>query len=257
MESEFPFSTGLVTGASSGLGRALAMELGRRGVRLALVARREEELASLSLQIKEKGGNAIVLPADLSDPEEAFRVVADSERALGQLDLVIANAGVGRNEYVIELPWLEIEQTFMVNTFGAIALVKAVLPSMIRRHRGYIAGISSLASYLAIPGCAHYSGSKAALSAFLASVRIETYGQGVSIVDVHPGFIRTPMTAANKECMPFLMEPEKAARLILRAIRRKRPVYNFPWQMSVCVRLFRILPLSLRDRLAFRSARRR
>jgi short-subunit dehydrogenase len=254
---EYPFATGLVTGASSGLGRALALELGWGGVRLALVARREGELLSLSLQIKEKGGEAIVLPADLSDPEEVFRVVADAEKALGPLDLVIANAGVGRYAFVVGLPWQEIEQTFMVNTLGTIALVKAVLPAMIRRHRGYIAGISSLASYLGIPGSAHYSGSKAALSTFLESVRIETYGQGVSIIDVHPGFIRTPMTASNKGHMPFLMEPERAARLILRAIAHKRSVYDFPWQMSVFIRLFRILPLSLLDRLASRSARRR
>jgi short-subunit dehydrogenase len=257
MVSTYPFATGLVTGASSGLGRVLALELGRSGVRLALVARREGELAILSQQIRDGGGEALVLPADLAHAEEAFRVVADAEKALGQLDLVIANAGVGRYSFVVSIPWQEIEQTFMINTLGTIALVKAALPAMIQRHGGYIAGISSLASYLGVPGSAHYSGSKAALSIFLESVRIETFGQGVSIIDVHPGFIRTPMTAPNRGHMPFLMEPERAALLILRAIARKKRVYNFPWQMSIFIRLSRILPLSMLDRLASRSARRR
>jgi len=245
----FPFSTALVTGASSGIGRELARQLGAGGVHVALVARRQAELESLAEEFKRFGGKAIVLPADLRRPEEAQRVVAEAEECLRRLDLVIANAGIGSEGPVHEVAWERIYETIMVNTLAPMATIRAALPGMLQRKLGYIAGISSLASYRGLPGSGAYSSSKAALSTFLESVRVDTRGLGISVTDIHPGYIRTPMTAKHKVKLPFLMDVERAARLILNAIVRKKPVYNFPWQMALLLRIARTLPPSIYDRI--------
>src|SRR5262249_33957738 len=114
--SSYPFSTALVTGASSGIGRALALTLAQGDVRVALTARRQAELDALAQEIGRDGGGAVVVPGDLSRPAEAFRVVAEAEKALGRLDLVVANAGVGKAGYLVNLSWEDIEQIMMVNT---------------------------------------------------------------------------------------------------------------------------------------------
>lgn len=245
---QFPFSTALVTGCSSGIGMELARKLALGGVRVAASARRIKELHDLSEEAKERGGEILPVPADLSRPEEAIRVVGASEKALGALDLVIANAGIGKTGRVADLQWEDIRQILLVNSIGAVALVRAALPGMLRRRSGYIAGISSLASYRGFPTSAAYSASKAALSVFLESLRAELRPQGISVTDIHPGYVRTPMTAANRRPMPFLIDAESAARLILRAIVRKKAVYNFPWQMALLLRLVRMLPPGLFDR---------
>lgn len=247
--SAYPFSTALITGASSGIGSALALQLARGGVRVGLAARRKGELETLAQEIRRSGGDAVVLPADLGRSDEAFRLVDEAEKALSRLDLVVANAGVGKTAYVAHQPWPDIEQVMMVNAVGAMALVRAVLPGMIRQGSGYIVGISSLASYRGLPASGAYSASKAALSTFLESVRVETRRKGIVVVDIHPGFIRTPMTSANKHPMPFLMDVDRAADLIIKAIRRKKPIYDFPWQMGWLLRLARTLPASVFDRI--------
>ncbi len=250
ISSKFPFSRALVTGASSGIGRELARHLARGGVRVAIAARRKPELDSLAEEMISAGGDAVVLPADLRLPTESIRVVEEGVRIMGWLDLVVANAGVGNPAIVTELSWGEIEQILMVNTVSSIALIRAALPGMIRRRAGYIAGISSLASYRGIPGNAAYSSSKAALSTFLEGVRVETRRSGIAVIDVHPGYVRTPLTARRKGAMPFIMDAEHAARRIISAIVRKKPVYNFPWQMALLMRMVRVLPPGLFDRLA-------
>lgn len=245
----YPFSTALVTGASSGIGRELAQQLGSGGVRVALVARRQPELALLAEEVERSGGKAIVLPADLRQPEEALRAVAEAEEGLGRLDLVIVNAGIGSEGPVHEVAWERIYETIMVNTLAPMVTIRAALPGMLKRKSGYIAGISSLASYRGLPGSGAYSSSKAALSTFLESLRVDTRGLGISVTDIHPGFIRTAMTAKHKVKLPFLMEVDRAAHLILRAIVRKKPVYNFPWQMALLLLLARTLPPALYDRI--------
>ena len=254
----FPFNTALVTGASSGIGREVSRQLGRAGVWVAAVARRQAELETLAGEISRAGSQAFVFPADLSRPEEALRVAADAEKALGRIDLLLANAGIGSHESLARATWETIQRTMMVNSLSAMALIHSALPGMRRRKFGYIAGVSSLASYLGLPGSVAYSASKAALSVFLESVRIETRGQGIFVTDIHPGFVRTGMTAGSTTPLPFLMDAERAAGLILRAIVKKKRVYNFPWQMALLSRIGRILPPAILDPiLASRSRRQR
>lgn len=245
----FPFSTALVTGASSGIGHELARQLGSGGVPVAVVARRQAELEALAAEITRFGGSALVLPADLRRPEEALRVVGEAEKSLGRLDLVIASAGIGSDGPVTEIAWEQIYDTMMVNTLAPMATIHAALPGMLQRKFGYIAGISSLASYRGLPGSGAYSSSKAALSTFLETVRVDTRGLGISVTDIHPGYIRTPMTARHKVKLPFLMDVDKAVGRILNAIVREKAVYNFPWQMALVLRLARILPPAIFDRI--------
>ena len=216
---------------------------------MALVARRQAELESLAEEVKRSGGEAIVLPADLCRPEEALRVVAEAESNLRRLDLVIANAGVGSEGPVQQVAWERIYETIMVNTLAPMVTIRAALPGMLQRKSGYIAGISSLASYRGLPGSGAYSSSKAALSTFLESLRVDTRGLGISVTDIHPGFVRTEMTAKHKVKLPFLIDVDHAARLILSAIVRKKPVYDFPWQMALLLRIARTLPPSIYDRI--------
>src|SRR5262249_9338560 len=225
-------SSALITGASSGLGRALALEFAVDGDNvLSLVGRRVSELEATADAVRHAGSQAHVLAADLSRPQEPVRAV-EQTRAFFDPDVVIANAGAGRSGPVAELAWSDIEQMVRVNSLGAMALVRAALPRMIERRSGWIAAISSLASYRGFPARAPYAASKAALSTFIESVRIEARPHGVSVIDVHPGFIRTPMTAEHTFKMPFLMDADDAARRILRAIARRRAVYDFPWPMA-------------------------
>ena len=244
--------TVLITGASSGIGKALARRLAAGGVEVALVARRRPEMESLAEEIRDAGGKAVVLPADLRQPEESRRVVTEAEQRFGRLDLLVANAGIGSDGPVTEVTWEKLSDTMMVNALAPMAAIHAALPGMLQRRFGYIAGISSLASYRGLPRSGAYSCSKAALSTFLESVRIDIRGSGVSVTDIHPGFIRTPMTSRHEFIMPFLMEADRAAGIILDAIVRRKPVCNFPWQMALVLRLVRALPPSLFDRLVRR-----
>jgi len=254
--TSFPYETALVTGASSGLGLVLSRLLGAGGVRIAVAARRRAELDRLAGEIAAAGGTAVVLPADLAHPREARRVVAEAQARLGNIDLVIANAGIGGTGALVDLPWEQLEQTMMVNAVASIALVHSALPAMVARQRGWVAGISSLASYRGLNNGGCYPASKAALSTFLETARVEMRPHGVSVTDIHPGFIRTPLTDRHQRRLPFLLEPDHAAGLILRAIVQRRAVYAFPWQMALLLRIVRRLPAGIYDRVLPRFNKR-
>jgi len=240
----FPYKLAAITGASSGIGRALALELSRRGCKVGLLARREDELKKLAAEC---GGCAA--PCDVMNRETIAPALARVEAELGPIDLLIVNAGVGYEVRPDNYEFKEIEHIVGVNVLGAMATIYAALPAMLKRGRGHIAGISSLASYQGLPGNGAYSASKAYFSSHLEALRIELRHRGIWVTTICPGFIETPLTSKNKFRMPFLMSPEKAARKILRAIERKRRVYNFPWQMAAVIKLGRMLPRWLFDRL--------
>jgi short-subunit dehydrogenase len=252
MSPTYPFQTGLVTGASSGIGKAIALRLGLAGVRVALVARRKPELEQIAHVISNDGGEALVFAADLCDAEVARESTLRAQAALGGIDLLVANAGMGAPGRLVDLAWAPIQQTFLLNVIAPIAMIHAALPAMLARKSGYIAGISSLASYRGFPASGAYSSSKAALSTFLESVRVQTRRQGVFVSDIHPGYVHTAMTEHHTRPLPFVMEADRAAALILRAIVRRRAVYNFPWQMALLLRVVRRMPPALYDRLAHR-----
>jgi short-subunit dehydrogenase len=242
----------LITGASSGIGRALALELGRRGARLGLTARRGEELLKVAYEVGRAGGEAMALAADVRDPE-ALKAAAESVRERwGRIDVLVANAGMSSTTAGTKLNAGEVGDVITVNVLGVVNSVAAVLPSMLERRAGHLVAISSLASYRGMPKSGAYSASKAAVSTFFESLRVDLSKSGVVVTVIHPGFIRTPMTANRKKKLPFLLEVDDAACRI-RAIERRARTYAFPWQLASLVRVIRHMPGSLYDRLASKS----
>jgi short-subunit dehydrogenase len=232
----------VITGASSGIGRALARALAGAGARVGLVARRRAELDVLAEEIRQAGGTSAVAPADVADRTQVQAAIDEVAAQLGAIDLLVANAGVGAPTLLEPINAVEIEKMFRINTLGVVYSIEAVLPAMLRRNRGHLAAISSLAAYKGLPGESAYCASKAAVNTYLEGLRIQLRGRGIAVTTICPGFVRTPMTAVNDFHMPFLLEADEAARRIVRALRRRAKVYNFPWPMAALMKLTRWLP---------------
>jgi short-subunit dehydrogenase len=240
----------IITGASSGIGFHLARELARRGYALALLARRPE--------LCEAGSGGVAIACDVTDKAAVRAAVRDAEQRLGgPFDLAVANAGVSIPTHATKFKLDEAEQVMRVNYLGMLYLFDAVIPSMVERKSGRFAGVASIAGLRGIPAAAPYSASKAAMQTFLEAARVELKPYGVGVTIVNPGFVATPMTEKTRFRMPFLMQPEKAARVMADGIERGRRVVEFPWQMSRLMRLARLLPDALYDRLTAPAARRK
>lgn len=244
----------MVTGASSGIGRGLAVELTRRGARLGLVARRTETLQEIVSEIESLGGQALALPADVQDAD-AVRTAADRVRGeFGVIDVLIANAGIGSTNDAAELRASEVAGVINVNVIGAANSVAAVVPEMVAKGRGQLVVISSLAAYRGLPKSAAYCASKAAVSAFFESLRLDLQPRGIDVTIIHPGFIKTPLTAGRHAQMPFLMELDAAVEKILRAIEKKKKSYAFPWQLASIVRAGLVMPTPMYDWISRRNS---
>jgi short-subunit dehydrogenase len=203
----------IITGASSGIGRALAKELASRGAKLGLLARRENQLRQLCEEIRSSGGTANYVPADVCERFPLIEAIRSLEAKLGPADVLIANAGVGATNTIDDLNIAGSETVVRVNLFGVMYAIEGVLPAMLKRGSGQIAAVSSLAAYKGLPSSAAYCASKAAVNAYMESLRIQLRGKGVAFTTICPGFIKTPMTEKN-DGMFLAMSAEKAARKI-------------------------------------------
>ena len=242
----------VVTGASSGLGAEMARQLAKAGWKVGLTARRADELEAVAATIRSGGGAAFVAPADSADPV-ASRAAFDSiVEALGPVDLLIANAGVGIGFTARDFSAESFDRMLRVNLSSVAHAIEAVLPSMMERRRGQIVGISSLAAFRGFPGSAGYCSTKAGLSALLEGLRPELERSGIAVTTVHPGYVRTPMTAGASTLQPLIMDVGPAARIILRGVAARRSKVDFPWRMARFVGLVRLLPDAIFDRLAAR-----
>ncbi len=245
-----------ITGASSGIGRALAVELGKRGAALGLLARRAEALRELAADVEQAGGRALVLAADVRDAA-AVRAAAEELRAsFNHIDVLIANAGKASTAHITEVRPEDVAEVMSINVVGAANSVSAVLPEMVARGSGQLVAISSLSAYRGLPKSAVYCASKAALSAFFESMRVDLRGTGVDVTIIHPGFIKTPLTAGRKAVMPYLMELDYATEKIIRAIEARRKSYAFPWQLASIVRAAMLFPIPLYDRIVSKRSYR-
>jgi short-subunit dehydrogenase len=238
----FANQVAVITGASSGIGWALARELARHQCRVGLVARRQDKLEALAGEIRGAGGTAACAVADVADRAQTVPAIHALRTALGPIDLLVANAGFGAPTVLEPLNIDQVEQMFRVNVLGVVYSIEAVLPEMLQRGRGHLAAVSSLAAYKGLPGESAYCASKAAVNSYLEGLRIQLRGRGLAVTTICPGFVKTPMTDVNDFKMPWLLQADEAARRIVRALGRRQKVYNFPWQMSLLMKVTRWLP---------------
>jgi len=233
--------TVLITGASSGIGLALAKLLAARGARLAVLARRDDLLQKLVAEVRGAGGTIEAEVADVTDRRALAEAIAKVEARLGPTDVLIANAGVSLTGNAEG----NVEAMMRVNFLGVVHAFEIALPGMLARGSGHLVAISSLAAYKGLPGSGGYCASKAAVNAYCESLRIEHAPRGIAVTVVCPGFIRTPMTDGQPHPMPLLMDADRAAERIARALLRRPALYHFPWLMHRLMRVTRWLPDSV------------
>lgn len=239
----------IITGASSGIGEALALEYARRKDSLVLVARREQLLRDVASAVIRLGGTAEIVVGDLSEADTAAHAADVAMRAFGRVDVGIMNAGIDVDIAAREFDAAMVDYVMSVNYGGTVRMIAALLPGMLAEGSGTLVAISSLAAYRGMPGSSAYSASKAAVNTLMESLRSELHGSGIRACTIAPGFIDTPMTRKNAFHMPFMMSQERAARRIIRAIDRGRSEYRFPLGTSVGVRLLQMMPNFLYDPL--------
>lgn len=244
----------MITGASSGIGRGVALEVAARGAKIGLLARREELLKELVNEIDARNSKAVAAAVDVRDAE-ALRAAADRFRSeLGPIDVLIANAGIGTSDHAVQLAPEHAANVIGINVLGAVNSVAAVVPEMVERGQGRLVAISSLAAYRGLPKSAAYCASKAALSSYFESVRIDLRNTGVDVTIIHPGFIKTALTAGREAKMPYLMELDDAVKKIVSAIEKGKNTYAFPWQLATIVRAGMLMPIAMYDWIADRNS---
>jgi len=242
----------MITGASSGLGRGMALEIAARGGQLGLLARREDLLKEIVAETRNV--KAVYATADVRDAK-AVREAADRFRKeLGPIDILIANAGIGTADHAVSLTPEHAANVIGINVLGAINSVAAVLPEMVERNQGRLVAISSLAAYRGLAKSAAYCASKAALSAYFESLRIDLRRTGIGVTTIHPGFIKTDLTAGRHAKMPYLMELDDGVKKIVGAIEREKKIYTFPWQLATIVRATMMMPPAIYDWIAARNS---
>jgi len=247
-----------ITGASSGIGSALASHYAQQGATLGLVARRGDQLKALAATLSGEGAKQVFCyPLDVTDTA-ALRSAAESFIAeVGAPDIVIANAGVSSGTLTECAEDLDIiKRIFAVNLHGMAATFSPFIAAMKQRGRGRLVGIASVAGIRGLPGAEAYSASKSAAITYLESLRLELRSSGIKVVTIAPGYIETPMTAINPYRMPFLLPADEAARRFARAIERGSSYTVIPWQMGIVAKLLRILPNWLYDRLFANAPRK-
>ena len=244
----------VITGASSGIGRALAAEYAQRGAVLGLIARRAELLRELASVLK---APTVLYPIDVRDAAGLARSAEDFRTKFGNVDVVIANAGVSAGTSTEDSGDRAVFQEILdVNVMGMVNTFAAFLPAMRAAGGGTLVGIASVAGFRGIPGSGAYSASKAAAATYLESLRVELRGSGISVVTISPGYVATPLTEHNPYRMPFILPANVAARRMADAIARRKRHVVIPWQMGIVGGILKILPRALYDRIFARAPRK-
>jgi len=236
-----------ITGASSGLGNAIAIRYAQQGAILGLVARDAVKLEALASGLNTE---TVRYALDVRDALAMQQAAHDFITRFGVPDIVIASAGSScgnLTEFAEDIP---IFQSLMdINVVGMVKTFQPFILEMRQAKPGTLVGIASVAGFRGLPGAGAYSASKAAVIAYLESLRVELRNSGISVMTVCPGYIETPMTAINPYPMPFILKSDQAARIIIRAIQKRRRFITFPWQMVLVGFFLRHMPNTLYDLL--------
>lgn len=243
----------LITGASSGIGHELAKQFAEEECNLILLARRIEILDSLVQKINTNEHVILTYKCDIRNKSEVENVFNDIRKKIDRIDIAILNSGVGLKSSVQDFKSENADETFQVNVLGMIYCVEELLKDFAPRKNGVIAGVSSISDVRGFPQNGFYCASKAAASIFLESIRVELKKYNVKVITVRPGFVITPMTAKNKFKMPFLMDAERAARIIINGIKKEKKIIEFPIGTVLGGKLLKLLPNFIFDYLASRG----
>ncbi len=246
-----------ITGASSGIGQALAARYARAGWRLALVARRSAEVEAWAAALGLAAGRWAVYRADVADVDSIVGAGHACTAAQGLPDVVIASAGISIGMDTAQRADLDVlRDVFATNNVGLAATFHPFLAAMRERGSGTLVGVASVAAIRGLPGHGAYSASKAAVVAYCESLRVECRGSGVRVLTLLPGYVATPLTASNRYRMPFLMPADAFAERAFRAIEAGDSYRVIPWQMGLVSKLLRLLPNAWYDRLLSRRGRK-
>ena len=251
-----------ITGASSGIGRALANHYAQQGARLGLAARRGEQLTALAATLYGAGAKQVhCYPLDVTDAAALRAAAEDFIAQEGAPNIVIASAGVSSGTLTECSEDLEtIKRIFEINVYGMAASFSPFISAMQQSAKAgeevRLVGIASVAGIRGLPGAEAYSASKAAVITYLESLRLELRSSGIKVVTLVPGYIETPMTAVNTYRMPFLLPADEAARRFARAIDRGTRYTVIPWPMGIVAKVLRLLPNAIYDRLFANAPRK-
>jgi short-subunit dehydrogenase len=237
----------LITGASSGIGKAVALEMSRRGYSVGLTARRTDELEKIrtTIQEGEGDGQCFIRRLDVTDTQDVPVAVEELAEQLGGLDIVFANAGIGMGEKIGRGEFSKARKTIKVNVIGAMATVDAGVEYFLRQGRGHIVGTCSVAAFRGMPRSSSYSASKAAFAVYLEAARAELFRKSIDVTVLYPGYIDTPLNDMLPS-RPFLITVEKGAVLIADMIGKKVKSSTVPvWPWGIVARILRILPASI------------
>ncbi|MDP3120783.1 MAG: SDR family NAD(P)-dependent oxidoreductase [Sulfuricurvum sp.] len=235
----------VITGASSGLGKHLALGYASSGNELVLLARREEKLEEVAVQCRIRGAKVETIVSDVNDFDEMHRI--GRQLANSTIDRIILNAGisVGHSEGVT--PFADFHRLFQTNFLSVHALLEPIIPKMIEQKSGEIVFISSLASLMSMPTSVAYSSSKRALNAYAEGLRYQLKRHDIDVMNILPGFIDSEMTQKNQFKMPFLLTTDAGVKRIMYAIEKKKRFYPFPFRFYLLIRTTSLLPQFLRD----------
>lgn len=235
----------LITGASSGIGRALAKQYAAQGAILGLLARREDQLRSLQAELN---CECRIYAVDVRDSEAVRNAAQDFINHYGLADIVIANAGVSAGTLTENQGDNAVFAAILaINVLGLVATFQPFIDPMKSAGKGQLVGIASIAGVRGLPGAGAYSASKAAAIAYLESLRVDCAAYGIAVTTIAPGYIKTPMTDVNRFPMPFIMDVDVAAAQFVRAIAAKRRFVVIPWQMGLLAKFMRLIPPWLWD----------
>ncbi len=236
----------LLTGASSGIGYTLAKSLAKEKCNLAILARRIEILDDLSEELKAFGKDIIAVKCDVSKKENVIEAFSKVKNHFNKIDIAILNSGISYRS-AVNSDEEKGEQVINVNLFGLIYCIEELIDDFKKNNEGMIVGVSSLADSRGYPLSSYYSASKAAASHYLESLRVELKPYNIKVITIKPGFVRTPMTDKNEFYMPFLMDVEKAADIIVKGIKKGKTIIQFPLPVVLGSKFLKIMPNKLYD----------